>query len=381
MVKVCIIATAAIESPPREGNYSGVEAVSWSLAEGLCKLGDNVTLVTTNESPHANQKFQARNDKNEIIGTLEVRSAGPTSWSPGAEKVMFQNYVQWLTEEFGDGQGVVIDMSWSGFPYVLMAGKLGLKPHPNMKIMHVCHALANWFNPLQQKFSLPPVPFPRMCGVSSGQAAYLSSQYGVPVRYIHNGINLPPRPETVESDGYLLSLNRIAVEKGINHCIDVALRSNIPIRVVGADSWVPQEYVADVVDKCHFSNGLAQYWGHVDAETKWNLIRKCKAVISCPDSTRYLEAFGIWAVETGAMMKPVVTIKSGGLNDIIQNGVNGYLCDNTDQMVDIIRSGKLDDINPENCRIGAERFSVENMANEYQRFINGIMSEDNQFKW
>ena len=381
-MKVAIISTAAIESPPREGKYSGVEAVSWNLAEGLTRLGNDVTLVTTNESPKIGA-YQAKDTSDKLIGTLEVKATGPSDWGPNGERIMFKNYANWLEKEFGEGQGVIVDMSWGGWPYVMMAGKLGLKPHLNMKIIHVNHAMSNFFNPLEQKFSAPPVPWPRMLGVSSGQAAYLSSQYGVPVRYVYNGINLPPKPEswTNSDPQYLISLNRISVEKGIHDCIDVALRTGYKMKIIGADSWVDQKYVSDIVDKCYFSNGQVEYYGHVDNNTKWELIKNCKAAVLCPNISRYVEAFGINAVECNAMGKPVVTLANGGHRDTVQNGVNGFLCNNVDEIVNTIKANSLDAINPDMCRLAAERFSVENMSRGYQELIDGVMRDDPAFRW
>lgn len=382
MTKVAIISTAAIESPPREGKYSGVEAISYNLAEGLAKLGNQVTLITTNESPKLGL-YQAKNTNNEVVGSLEVKGTGRTDWGGNGEREMFKNYAGWLETEFGEGQGVVIDMSWGGWPYVMMAGKLGLKPHLNMRIIHVCHAMSNWFNPMEQKFVTPPVPYPRMIGVSATQANYLSQTYGIPVRFVYNGINLPPKPEsyTTTDPPYLLSLNRIGVEKGIHDCIDVALRTGYKLKVVGADSWVDQKYVADIVDKCFFSNGQCEYYGHVDNETKWNLIKNCKAAVFCPNQARYVEAFGINAVECNAMGKPVLALRNGGHVDTIQNGVNGFLCNSVDEIVNTIKARSLEAINPDMCRLAAERFSVENMSKGYQDLINGVMSDSNEFKW
>ena len=381
MVKVVIISTAAIPSPP-SGVYAGVEAISYNLAEGLCRLGNEVTLVTTNESEKIGL-YQAKDTNNQVIGSLEVKAAGPTTWEAGGERVMFQNYVGWLEKEFGDGQGVVIDFSWGAYPYCLAAGKLGLRQHPNMKIMHVNHAMANFFNPIEQKFSVPPVAYPRMLGVSATQASYLSSQYGVPVRYVYNGINLPQMPTTEQTNGssFLLSLNRISVEKAIHNCIDVAFKTNYKIKIVGADAWVDQKYVAEIVDKCHFSNGQAEYWGHVDTNTKWDLISKCRAGVFTPDPTRYVEAFGINAIECNALGKPAIALRNGGHNDTITHKLNGLLANTVDELVNLIKSGALDSITPQNCRIAAERFSVENMSRAYQELINGVMSESNEFKW
>ena len=79
--------------------------------------------------------------------------------------------------------------------------------------------------------------------------------------------------------------------------------------------------------------------------------------------------------------KGVIALANGGLRDIVQNGINGYLCNNVDEMVDIIKQGKLDDITPQNCHISAERFNIQNMCNGYMELVNGIMNNDTAFNW
>lgn len=49
-------------------------------------------------------------------------------------------------------------------------------------------------------------------------------------------------------------------------------------------------------------------------------------------STSKWEGFGLVLLEAMALSKPVISLKSGGPNDIIINGQNGYLCDDYDQM-------------------------------------------------
>ena len=92
---------------------------------------------------------------------------------------MFMNYYQWLAQEFGQGQGVVIDFSWAGYPDCIAGGILGLPRHDNMKIMHVNHAMANWFDPVNQKFSLPPVTSPEwlVCQVLKQLTCHNSMEY------------------------------------------------------------------------------------------------------------------------------------------------------------------------------------------------------------
>ena len=63
--KIVIVSTSAIPSPPGD-QYAGVEAVGWHLAEGLCKLGNEVYLITTNESEKLG-KYKAQDGSLDVI--------------------------------------------------------------------------------------------------------------------------------------------------------------------------------------------------------------------------------------------------------------------------------------------------------------------------
>ena len=160
--------------------------------------------------------------------------------------------------------------------------------------------MSGWLvgTPQGPRYVKPPVPFPRMLGVSSQHAQHLSNNFGCPVRYVHNGIDLPPfDPAMAKSEDFLLSLNRISPEKGIANNIDVALQTGWKMKVVGDDIHpVNFDYINDVQNRCANSGGQVQYYGHVDNETKWDLLRRCKALIACTDNEHYLEAFGIYCL-------------------------------------------------------------------------------------
>ena len=90
--------------------------------------GNEVTLITTNESPNIGTFDVLKEGSNEKLGSLAVVGAGPTGWHPKDEKVMYDGYHLWLEKEFGQGQGIVWDNSWWGFPY------LSARQFPNMKL-------------------------------------------------------------------------------------------------------------------------------------------------------------------------------------------------------------------------------------------------------
>ena len=171
---------------------------------------------------------------------------------------------------------------------------------------------------------------------------YMSSVLRIPIRYVQHGIPLPQR-EKINSNNsnkngdYLLSINRIVKEKGIEDSIDLAVKTGNAIKVAGDDIHVPnRSYVQMIRDICQNSDGLAEYIGLVDNKRKIELFKGCKAVIACPKPT-WIEAFGLYAIEANAYGKPVLAVANGGLNDIIENRTNGFLAKTPQECKVILR--------------------------------------------
>jgi glycosyltransferase involved in cell wall biosynthesis len=363
--------------------YAGIEVVVWNFARIASMRGNEVTLITTNDSPNIGNFDVLKEGTNEKLGVLSVVGAGPTGWTFNDEKFMWDGYHQWLEKEFGQGQGVVWDNSWWGFPY------LSQRQYPDMKIIHSHHGMSNWLVPTVNgpAYVKPPVPFPRMLGVSTHHASHISSNFSVPVRYVHNGVDLPAYvPEECQPDDYLLSLNRITPEKGIHNNIDAALQTGWQLKVVGDDVHPPnQDYINDIQNRCASSGGQIQYYGRVDNETKWDLLKHCRALIACTDNQRFLEAFGLYAVEANSVGKPVLATTNGGLFDIIirsnDGWENGFLAPNTAGVVQAIQNGIINTFKPEVCRAHAERFTVDKMVDTYLNLFEKVLRDDSDSRW
>jgi glycosyltransferase involved in cell wall biosynthesis len=321
-----------------------------------------------------------------IVETIEP------SWDESAEEKHYILYKNMLEKECSDGSGIVWDSTNQGYAYLLA------KRYPKMKILHTRQGMVNFSD---VKYILD-VKYPRVIGVSQVHAKYLADTLRRKVKCVHNGIQLPSwnnkddndqnennnsgkkhrnnnNPKTKEN--YLLSLNRISKEKGIHHAIDVAIETRNNIKIVGDDTHVADfSYVKEIIKKCKESKGYAEYYGLVDNIRKEQLLKGCKAVIACPEKY-WIEAFGLYAVEANAYGKPVLAIRNGGLNDIIQNGINGFLGDTVDQL-----KGYVDEIekrcSPDACRKRVEEmFSDKVMTNNYLAIFQRVLNDDSQFRW
>jgi glycosyltransferase involved in cell wall biosynthesis len=346
-----------------------LEAVVTWVAKNLANKGHMVTLLS------ARTPFPLYSGEEVLPSNLNIIETIRPSWEgQSAEEAHYLLYKDILENEFGDGDGVVWDNTWHCFSY------LSAREFPKMKIIHTNHG-----NVERQKVSIHELQFPRFIGLSRQHAQYMSSTLKIPVRYVHNGIPLPPIGDTENNDynkdgNYLLSINRIIKEKGIEESIDLALRTRNAIKIVGDDIHVPDfSYVQMIREKCQASNGLAEYLGLVDNKTKIKLIKECKAVIACPKST-WIEAFGLFAVEANAYGKPVLALANGGLSDIIVNQTNGFLAKTRHELREYVE--KIHECSPESCRRRVEEhFTDEIMSKNYLRIFERVIEDDSAFRW
>ncbi len=314
------------------------------------------------------------------------------SWDESAEQKHYLLYKNPLEREYGDGSGIVWDNTNQGYAYLLA------KKYPKMKILHTRHGMVN-FSDFQY---ILDVKYPRLIGVSQIHAKYLADTLNRKVKCVHNGIKLPPwnnnndinnyyenynneEKQQGNNNGkmkgdYLLSLNRISREKGIHHAIELATGTRNRIKIVGDDTHVADlSYVKEVTKRCKESKGYAQYYGLVNNVTKERLLKGCKAVIACPEKY-WIEAFGLYAVEANAYGKPVLAIRNGGLNDIIENGVNGFLADTVDELKGYL--SEMQYCTPHACRRRVEElFSDKVMTNNYLSIFEKVLDDDPQFRW
>jgi glycosyltransferase involved in cell wall biosynthesis len=339
--------------------------------KNIARKDHDVTLISA--------KHTCTGEIEEMPSNLHIMETIEPSWEGmAAEKAHYLVYKRLLEEEYGNGNGIVWDNTWHCFSY------MSAKKFPKMKIIHTNHGTME-----AQKVPVNQLRFPRFMGLSRLHAKYMSSVLDIPIRYVHHGIPLPPPIEDMtkrdnnnndNNEEYFLSINRIVREKGIEDSIDLALKTRNAIKIAGDDLHVPDpSYVQMIKTKCYKSNGLAEYIGLVDNRTKIELIQKCKAMIACPKST-WIEAFGLYAVEANAYGKPLLALNNGGLNDIIVNGVNGFLAESPGGLERYI--DKVCKCSPESCRDRVEKyFTDEIMARNYIRIFDKVMEDEPTFRW
>ncbi|MDZ4384974.1 MAG: glycosyltransferase, partial [Candidatus Moranbacteria bacterium] len=113
---------------------------------------------------------------------------------------------------------------------------------------------------------------------------------------------------------------------------------------------------------------LIRYMGEADFAGKIEYYKKAKCLLF---PILWEEPFGLVMAEALACGTPVVAFRRGSVPEIVQDGVNGFIVDDVDQMAEAV--GKVGTISADKCRKSVEsRFSVKKMVDEYESVFEKI---------
>jgi len=341
-MKIGILSTSFFGCP--NPAYGGLEAVNWNLACGLTARGHKVILYAPDNSQTPPGGFLYKTGP--ALDTVNV------DWM-NEEKADWEN----VKHTFGE-LDILLGSNWFGFEY------LSKKENPELRVTHVHHGGLNsdWWKPGTAPFKL------NIIGISQHMRRVYESQ-GFPTHVVYNGIDAGLYPPSHDKSDRFLFLGRIDPIKGVHIAIDAARRADVPLDVVGATSFVTnQQYVSQMNGMC--DGEKVKFVGEVDHETKVKYLQDAKALIV---ASQFGEPFNLCAAEAMACGTPVITLNDGGLPEVVEHGVTGFVCQNIYEMEEAIM--KIDDINYDDCINRVQNnFTKEKMAENYEKQFTDILA-------
>lgn len=131
-----------------------------------------------------------------------------------------------------------------------------------------------------------------------------------------------------KDEGYALYFGRLSKEKGVKTLIDQAVKAGVNLKILGTGPIKDElkDYAKD------FKN--VEFKGFQQGEALTNYIKKARCVVL---PSEWYENGPYSAMEAMALGKPLIVSNNGGLPELVEDGVNGYIYADKDKLADKLK--------------------------------------------
>jgi glycosyltransferase involved in cell wall biosynthesis len=342
-LRIALISPPMLPVPPP--TYAGTERVVAALGETLVSHGHDVTLFAPGDSEFSGtlvatpeQSLWSREYRDDVSSYINVTLA--KVWARHADFDVIHSHVETL-----------------GFLFARHC------PTPVVTTLHGRLDVSGIPDLLEEFRDIPLV------AISDSQRRWREDATWVAT--IHHGLPLEQMPFRSQHGDYLVFVGRITPEKGIGDVIELARRTNLPLKMAAK--------VYDTHEKAHFEKvvqpavdeGIVEFLGELGPIERDPLYAGAKATIMLG---AWPEPFGLVAIESLATGTPVIARRAGALTETIEHGIDGFLVDDLTEAE--LAVSMIDDLDRTRIRERAlERFSPERMTTEYEAVYAKLVEE------
>ncbi len=333
-LSIAMVAPPFLAVPPPR--YGGTERIVGVLAEGLQRRGHDVTVFASGDS-----RVKARLVP--VVPESLWKNGEQTEAAPHMKRVIDQ-----VARYDGHFDLIHSHLEWHAFDFARRS------PVP---VVSTLHGRIDIGPTAEIMGAFPDI---RLIAISDRQRRFWPEHNWLAT--IHHGLPFDDTVLGTGAGGYLLFVGRITPEKGLDHAVELARRTRIPLMVVGKviDDKEIETYQS-VVEPAERA-GIARFLGEVGPPARDELFADALATVMLGE---WPEPFGLVAVESLASGTPLIARRAGALPEIVRHGVDGFVVDDVEAAVEAIAElGGLD-----RARMRAEalsRFSAERMVDEYE---------------
>jgi glycosyltransferase involved in cell wall biosynthesis len=187
---------------------------------------------------------------------------------------------------------------------------------------------------------------------------------------VHHGIPVNDYGFSSRKEDYVAFLGRMAPCKGPHLAVEAARRAGVKLKLAGEVQPIFREYWERQVAP-HVDGRQIEYVGEANPALKNALLAGARALLF---PIQWEEPFGLVMIEAMACGTPVLAFPGGAVEEVVQNGVNGWICRDLAEMAARIRAPLPDS---GSCRHAVERrFSLDRMIDAYLAIYEGLAGAD-----
>jgi len=334
--------------------YGGIERAVDSLCRGLVTRGHDVRLWSATSSTCPVPRS----------GIIDCPEDSEGWHSAPTELMHVLAGYEWLTSE---GVEVIHDITFAG-------------PLIAPSIVDVPVVTTNYlpFTPPEETHSNPDLSLiyrsiARKVPVLAISQAQADDAVGFTPHTILLGLDVDRIPvgsgKGDELGPYAAFYARMTPEKGAKEAALAAREASVRLKIVSRVSEAHEvEYFENEV-KPLIDGKDVQFVGELSVDEGYEFLKEAVAMlhpIAWPDT------FGTSTVESLATGTPVLAFRGGAVDEVVQHGVTGAVCDSFEELVDALRDYKSYDRVA--CRDTAEqRFSNERVVNDHIAFYHSML--------
>jgi len=334
-MRILLIMNPGLPVPPKL--YGGIERIVYLLAEEYTRLGHEVTLL-----------------------------AGPDSYCSGTTITFGENKANYSRREKVKEIGFVwkyLVKNHSKFDLIHNFGRLiYFLPVLNKKVRKIM----SYQREVSRRGIKMITGLPAKNLIFTGCSNYCVSTGNFAGKWatVYNTVDFSQYQltENLPADAPLMFLGRLEQIKGVHTAIKAAKATGNKL-IIGGN--IPQDERSLLYFKNEIEPGIdnaqIKYFGALNDEEKNYHLGKSKALLF---PIEWDEPFGIVMIEAMACGTPVIGFNRGAVPEVIKDGVNGFIADDTENMVKQI--DQLQQLDRKICRQSAEqKFNLTKIATDY----------------
>jgi len=335
-MKVAVLSPVAWRTPPR--HYGPWEQVASNIAEGLVKLGVEVSLFATGDSVTAGKLYSICGSGYEEDRTQDA-------------KVLECLHISNLMERAG-----VFDIIHNNFDFLPLTYSRLIKT----PVITTIHGFSSpKIIPVYKKYNSVGHYVSISNSDRSPELEYLATVY--------NGLNTTQFEFNDKPEDYLLYFGRIHHDKGTAEAIEIAQKCKRRLLIAGLIQ--DENYFREKVKP--YLNDNIIYLGNAEPEHRNQLLQNAYALLH---PINFNEPFGMSVAEAMLCGTPVIAFNRGSMPELIKDGKTGFLVNNVNDAVNAVDGIK--NIQRQDCAEWSKsQFSRDRMVKDYLALYKQILNK------